>query len=200
MTVGNLIKAIAYLLESVGAPGQWTPQEYRAAMDKAALYAAIKLQLTPAFLPDSPALDPGAASWTITPAPLRILLVREAMTRRILLRSSEALENRMDPEWRDKAGIPTAWWPENGNTIQLNRMAPAAPTVVKLSVQVLEAPIPMGLDSDPVDPRFPVNVQQALRFLAGAYLLEQAGDRQDLQVADTLRAKFLAEIEGVSNA
>jgi hypothetical protein len=169
-------------------------------MDRAALYAAMKLSLTPAFLPDSPALAAGASAWTINPAPLRILLVREAMSKRILLRSSEALENRMDPTWRDKVGIPTSWWPENGNTIQLNRMAPEAPTVVKLSVQVLEAPIPMGLDTDPVDPRFPVNVQQSLRFLAGAYLLEQAGDRQDLQVADTLRAKFAAECLEVSNA
>ena len=189
MNLGELIKGIAYLLESVGAPGQWERAAYIKEIARASAYATLKLGLTPAWVTTTNLQN--LNTFTFATAPLGVLVVKESTMERLLLPSSEALEDGIDLSWRSKTGMPTTWWAESGSTLRLNRKATQALT---LDVRVLETPLAMVNDADPVDPRFPAHVQAALRCGAAAYLLLQAGDAQDAKQAGILLAQFHAEM------
>lgn len=194
MLVGDLLMRTCNQTEGFTAPGQWSRELYLHGMDSAALAACLLLNCTPAWLPALPVAE-GQNLLTMPATPYKVMAVRDAVTKKILLNSSEALENGLNPAWRETTGTPTGWVSESANTVRLNRKVPTAKSY---EIQVIEAPQAMVDDADPVDPRIPPFALKALHLGAAAFLLRQAGDRQDLQTAEHLEQKFLAAL-GVTN-
>lgn len=195
MLVSELLRRTAFQTEGLQAPGQWSRADYLNALDSALRDTAILSLCTPKWLTTAITAAAGQSSLSLIAAPYGVLGVRFAVTKKIILPTSEALENGLNPSWRDTTGIPTGWIPESGNTIRLNAKVPSD---TAFEVQVIDPPTVLAADGDTVDPRIPPHVLQSLHFGGAAYLLRQAGDRQDLAQADLYEAQFKKAL-GVTN-
>jgi hypothetical protein len=195
MLVGEVLQRTTFQAEGLGWPGQWSRADYCEALDRASQKAAMLLRFCSNWTADV-TLPSGTSGLLLTPTPLLVLNVRNTMTLSRLLPTTEAFEDLMNPAWRDAMGIPTGWFQESGNMLRLNRRVPADTTY---SAQVIEAPLPMGQDTDPVDPRIPASVLQALHLGATGYLFLQASDNQDLGKATAYLKQFEEAVKGSPN-
>ena len=122
MLASELIQATAFTTEGLLAPGQWSRADYLWALDSAIRDIAMFAEATRTWRAPQTVLN-GASLLTLVPVPYRVLNVRYSVTKRLILPTSETLENAVNPAWRDTAGIPNGWMPESGNTLRLNGSA-----------------------------------------------------------------------------
>lgn len=189
MTLGLVIKQTAFQAESIAEPGQWERVDYIKAIQKACVYAAILTGCT--FRIAQETVSANSNLLTFDPVPLRVLTLRNPAMATILRSTDKATENGMDPGWRYKTGIPTRWMEEAGNTVRLNRIVEAD---TLLDVEILESPVALVNDADPIDPRFSDEIKNALCYAAAFFLLTQAGDHQDFQKAAACMQQFKDQI------
>lgn len=109
---------------------------------------------------------------------------------KILLRSTFAVEDRKNPDWRSRTGEPNVYVEANGSTLLLN----GQPSTNGVLVGYIQTPVAMANDTDSPDPRIPVAIHEHLKFFAAAWLLQQAGPAQDLVRANDYHQRFLAGI------
>lgn len=193
MNLGTLIKMTAFQAESIEAPGQWTRSDYLKAIRKACVRAATLLGCT-TLVVQRPVLA-GANTFSFTAAPLETRSVRNPAMSTVLRKTTDEVENGMDPGWNYKTGVPTRWIQKSGNTILLNRILAEDTT---FDVEILETPVALVNDTDPVDPRIPEDAQNGLCYAAAFFLLTQAGDHQDFQKAAACMQQFKDQL-GVTN-
>lgn len=195
LLLSDLTASTAYLAEGISAPGQWPSASYLEAVNWACLHAVNKLLFTRAtYRVTVPA---GANSYPFTPIPNLFHDLLDVAMGKILLKSTEEDENAINPMWPYMVGVPTAWFLVTGNQITLNRILAANTTY---DVEVVESPVVLVNPTDALDSRFPDNVAQALRFGAAFYLLNQAGDHQDLEKAEAYKKTFYELIGAADDA
>lgn len=107
---------------------------------------------------------------------------------KVLYESTLEIEDMKNPDWRSNTGEPTVWVQASGRIIQLNGI-PASGNVL---VGYIQTPTEMSEDTDTPDERIPECFHQYLKFAAAAWLLQQAGQAQDLKKASEYYARFSA--------
>jgi hypothetical protein len=188
----DIIASTSYLVEAIGIPGQWTWADYSEAANWACKEAARLINCTVGFMPAITCVA-GDNRLHLSPAPVKVLGVKDTAMAKVLLASNQPTENALNASWRYLSGIPTAYFEEAGNLIRLNRKVEAD---TSFDVEVVESPSLLVSDSDTVDPRLPDHVQRALRYGAAFFLLTQAGDPADSQKAQGCLNQFRELVTG----
>lgn len=107
----------------------------------------------------------------------------------ILLKTTQALEDMKNPNWRTLVGTPSGWMMESGGAIRLNRNWSGT-----ITVGIIDHPLDLVDDADLIDVRIPENLQDTLKFGAAAHLLAEAGSTQDLARAEAFLVQFYREL------
>ena len=108
-----------------------------------------------------------------------------------LVKTTPQDEDRRDPGWRSKTGVPYAWMYQDGQTIRLNRILAVGSTA---TIGYLQRPTALALSTDQVDSRIPPCFHSALKWAMAAYLMAQVSDHQDLQKAQAYLTEFYRQI------
>lgn len=118
---------------------------------------------------------------------ISILSVTEMAMGKPLLKSSLLVEDRANPRWRSRVGEPTFYLEISGREIVLNGQ-PASNYVL---VGYIQRPAIMALPDDAPDIRIPEVMHPHLKYAAAAYLLQLAGQGQDIARGNELLEQFL---------
>ncbi len=210
MNLGQLKTAVRNLLAdninfTPTDPSAVSAQSYsEAQVTEAVNWAAKKYVDKKAFAPNTVATCTRTSTtakfalpWTLN-GPIRVMYVFSGSTR--LLDTTLQYERMMNPDFipETPSNTEAKRWMMGDSGIKEIIVAPGVPTATtSVSAHVVDSPTALAVDADALSTLYvPTAAQEYLKYAAAAWLLQNEGDMQNIQLADKFMDTFNNLIAG----